>query len=442
MSATDPNPAGARYWLDQAGTAASRPSAFPVHRVRADFPALSRIVNGRPLIWLDSAATAHKPRQVIDAVSEFYAHHNSNVHRGAHTLAREATTLLESARSRIAGFIGAARPEEIVFVRGATEGINLVAQTWGRTRVGAGDEIVLTTLEHHANIVPWQMLCAEKGARLRIVPLHDDGTVDLAAYDALLGPRTRIVAVAHVSNVLGTVLPVRAMADAAHAHGAVVLVDGAQAVPHLRVKVGELGADFYVLSGHKLFGPTGIGVLYGRSELLEEMPPWQGGGSMITSVSFEHTQYAPPPQKFEAGTGHIAGAVGLGAAVDYLESIGLDAAHAHETALVAYARHRLADDVPGLRLLGPSNGVGVTAFTIDGTAPAQIAKTLDAAGIAVRAGHHCAQPVLRRYGLTAAVRPSFAFYNTHDEIDQLVRELSPGQGGRVATLKHFPEGRP
>ena len=432
----------ARYWLDRAGAVAPRPSAFPVDAVRADFPALSRSVDGRPLVWLDSAATAHKPRQVIDAVRDFYAHHNSNVHRGAHTLAREATTLMESARGRIARFIGAGRPEEIVFVRGATEGINLVAQTWGRSRLAAGDEIVLTTLEHHANIVPWQMLCAEKGARLRVVPLHDDGTVDLAAYQALLGPRTRIVALAHVSNVLGTVLPVRAMADAAHAHGAVVLVDGAQAVPHLRVDVGELGADFYVLSGHKLFGPTGIGVLYGRSELLEEMPPWQGGGSMITSVAFEHTQYAPPPQKFEAGTGHIAGAIGLGAAVDYLESIGLDAAHAHETALVAYARHRLADDVPGLHLLGPSNGVGVTAFTIDGTDPAHIAETLEAAGIAVRAGHHCAQPVLRRYGLTAAVRPSFAFYNTHDEIDHLVRELSPGRGGRAATPGRSREGRP
>ncbi|MFJ5307094.1 SufS family cysteine desulfurase [Streptomyces sp. NPDC088350] len=413
----------ARYWLDQADTVAARPPVFPVDAVRADFPALSRTVHGRPLVWLDSAATAHKPRQVIDAVSEFYARHNSNVHRGAHTLARAATELMESARSRIARFVGAGRPEEIVFVRGATEGINLVAQTWGRTRVRAGDEIVLTTLEHHANIVPWQMLCAEKGARLRIAPLHDDGTLDLPAYQALLGPRTRIVALAHVSNVLGTVLPVRAMADAAHAHGAVVLVDGAQAVPHLRVDVRELGADFYVLSGHKLCGPTGIGVLYGRSELLEEMPPWQGGGSMIRSVSFEHTQYAPPPQKFEAGTGPIAGAIGLGAAVDHLETIGLDAAHAHEAALVAYARQRLAEDVPGLRLLGPSTGVGVAAFTIAGTDPAHIAEALDTAGIAVRAGHHCAQPALRRYGLSAAVRPSFAFYNTHQEIDRLVREL-------------------
>ena len=432
----------ARYWLEQAGAVASRPAVFPVDAVRADFPALSRTVHGRPLVWLDSAATAHKPRQVIDAVRDFYARHNSNVHRGAHTLAREATGLMEGARSRIARFVGAGRAEEIVFVRGATEGINLVAQTCGRTRVGAGDEIVLTTLEHHANIVPWQMLCAEKGARLRVAPLLDDGTVDLPAYHALLGPRTRIVALAHVSNVLGTVLPVRAMADAAHAHGAVVLVDGAQAVPHLRVDVGELGADFYVLSGHKLFGPTGIGVLYGRSALLEEMPPWQGGGSMITSVSFEHTQYAPPPQKFEAGTGHIAGAVGLGAAVDYLESIGLDAAHAHETALVAYARQRLGDDVPGLHLLGPSHGVGVTAFTIDGTDPARIAEKLDSAGIAVRAGHHCAQPVLRHYGLTGAVRPSFAFYNTHQEVDRLVRELAPTQGRRSTPFRHLAEGRP
>ncbi|GAQ51357.1 SufS family cysteine desulfurase [Streptomyces acidiscabies] len=413
--------AAARYWLEQT---ASAPPAFPVAAVRADFPALSRTVRGRPLVWLDSAATAHKPHQVIEAVRVFYARHNSNVHRGAHTLAREATTLLEEARARIASFVGAPRAEEIVFVRGATEGINLVAQTCGRIRVQAGDEIVLTTLEHHANIVPWQMLCAQKGARLRVAPLHDDGTVDLTAYRALLGPRTRIVALAHVSNVLGTVLPVRAMADAAHAHGAVVVVDGAQAVPHLRVDVTALGADFYTLSGHKLFGPTGIGVLYGRTELLEEMPPWQGGGSMITSVSFEHTQYAAPPQKFEAGTGHIAGAVGLGAAVDYVQSVGLDAAHAYEAALVAYARRQLAAEVPGLRLLGPADGVGVTAFTIDGTDPARIADALDDAGIAVRAGHHCAQPVLRRYGLNAAVRPSFAFYNTREEVDLLVRELA------------------
>ncbi|MGX9884285.1 SufS family cysteine desulfurase [Streptomyces sp. NPDC002276] len=392
--------------------------------VRADFPALSRTVHGRPLVWLDSAATAHKPRQVIDAVREFYTHHNSNVHRGAHTLAREATDLLENSRARMAGFLGTPQAREIVFVRGATEGINLVAQTWGRQQLRHGDEIVLTTLEHHANIVPWQLLAARNGARLRVVPLHDDGTVDLPAYHSLLGPRTRIVSLAHVSNVLGTILPVRAMADAAHAHGATVLVDGAQAVPHLRVDVRELGCDFYVMSGHKLFGPTGIGVLYGRSELLEEMPPWQGGISMITSVTFEHTQYAPPPQKFEAGTGHIAGAVGLAAAVDYLESIGPDAAHAHEADLLAYARRRLADDVPQLRLLGPPDGVGVTAFTLPGTDPAHIAETLDHVGIAVRAGHDCAQPTLHRYGLTAAVRPSFAFYNTRAEVDLLVAELT------------------
>ncbi|WP_416968170.1 SufS family cysteine desulfurase [Streptomyces sp. 4F14] len=414
---TRPPTAPTRYWLE-------RPARFfPVDAVRADFPALAQTVHGRRLVWLDSAATAHKPRQVIDAVRDFYARHNSNVHRGAHTLAREATELLESARARIGAFVGAARAEEIVFVRGATEGINLVAQTCGRTRVGPGDEIVLTTLEHHANIVPWQMLCAERGARLRVVPLHDDGTVDLAAYLGLLGPRTRIVALAHTSNVLGTVLPVRAMADAAHAHGAVVVVDGAQAVPHLRVDVTALGADFYTFSGHKLCGPTGIGVLYGRTELLEELPPWQGGGSMIASVTFEHTRYAPPPQKFEAGTEHIAGAVGLGAAVDYLECIGLDAAHGHEKALVAYARRRLTDDVPGLRLLGPGDGVGVCTFVIGATDPARVADALDTAGIAVRAGHHCAQPVLRRYGLTAAVRASFAFYNTHDEVDLLVQAL-------------------
>lgn len=406
----------ARYWLPAE-------AHFPVDRVRRDFPALKRRVNGRPLVWLDNGATTHKPACVIDAVRDYYARYNSNVHRGAHALAREATEAYEEARRSVQRFLGAGSPDEIVFVRGATEAINLVAQTHGRASLRAGDEIVLLGYEHHANIVPWQQLRDERGCVLRVAPLDDSGAVPLEGYADLLGPRTKLVALGHVSNVLGTVAPIAAMAGLAHRHGALVLVDGAQAVPHLRVDVRELGADFYVFSGHKLFAPTGIGALYARRELLERMPPWQGGGSMIKDVTFERTVYAGPPQKFEAGTGHIAGAVGLRAALDYLTAIGFPAALAYEEGLYGYAERALAG-VPRLRRIGQApERVGALTFTLDGTDPQEVARHLDREGIAVRAGHHCAQPALRRYGLEAALRASLAFYNTRADIDALVTAL-------------------
>ncbi|HLZ62281.1 MAG TPA: cysteine desulfurase [Ktedonosporobacter sp.] len=396
---------------------------FEVQRVRQDFPLLQRKMNGKPLVWLDNAATSQKPYRVIEALGRFYSHDNSNVHRGAHTLANHATALYEAARAKVRHFIGAKQVSEIVFVRGATEGINLVAQTCGRTSVGAGDEILLTTLEHHSNIVPWQLLCQEKGARLRIVPLDDRGEVMLDEFEKLVGERTRLVAIAHVSNVLGTVLPVKRMTRLAHRYGARVLVDGAQAVPHFPVNVQDLDVDFYVFSGHKVFGPTGIGVLYGKQELLEEMPPWQGGGSMIEHVTFEKTTYSQTPYKFEAGTGHIAGAIGLGEAFDYLESIGFEAASRYEEELMAYAQHSL-EAIPGLRLIGTAPGkVGVLSFVLEGKRSEEVGAFLDHEGIALRTGHHCAQPALSRFGLTNVVRPSLAFYNTLEEVDKLIAAL-------------------
>jgi SufS family cysteine desulfurase len=395
-------------------------SDFDVESIRRDFPILQKEVHGKPLVWLDNAATTQKPRAVIDALCHFYEHDNSNIHRAAHTLAARATDAYEHARDVVARFLGAATPREIVFTRGTTEAINLVAQSYGGSTIGRGDEIVLTTLEHHANIVPWQMLADEKGAALRVVPITDRGDILLDDYARLLGPRTRIVALAHVSNTLGTILPVEVMTRMARAVGATVLIDGAQAVAHLPVNVQALDCDFYVMSAHKLFGPTGGGALYGRLPVLERMPPWQGGGNMIDTVTFNKTTYAPVPAKFEAGTSVLAGAVGLGAAIEYLERIGFVQAAAHEESLLHYAMTRLAA-VPGVRLFGTvPHKASVLSFIIDGISNETIGKALDEEGIAVRVGHHCAQPTMARYGVKGMVRPSLALYNTHAEIDLLL----------------------
>jgi cysteine desulfurase/selenocysteine lyase len=381
-------------------------------------------------VWLDNAATTQKPKAVIDRLTYYYEHENSNVPRGAHTLAARATDAFEAARDKVRGLLNAPSPKEIVWVRGATEGINLVAQTWGRRNVGAGDEIVITWLEHHANIVPWQLLCAEKGARLRVAPVDDHGQVKLEEYERLLGPRTRIVAIPHVSNALGTVVPVREMIEIAHRHGAVVLVDGAQAVSHMPVDVQAIDCDFYVLSGHKVFAPTGIGALFGKASVLEHMPPWQGGGNMIQDVTFEKTSYQPPPNRFEAGTGSIGDAVGLGAAVDYVSSIGLDVIQRYEHQLRLYAEERLLR-IPGLRLIGTApDKAGVMSFILDGVRSEDIGAALDQEGIAVRSGHHCAQPILRRFGLESTVRASLAPYNTCEDVDALVAALERLHAGR------------
>lgn len=397
--------------------------AFDVEAIRRDFPILQRQVHGKPLIWLDNAATTQKPKCVMDKLVEYYENDNSNVHRGAHYLAMVATDAYEEARKKVQGFIGSASADEIVFVRGTTEAINLVAQTFGRSRVSAGDEIIVSQLEHHANIVPWQFLCQEKGATLRVIPISDDGEVSLDEFAKLLNSRTRLVAISHVSNVLGTVVPISQITAMAHARGVPVLVDGAQGVPHLPVNVQEMDCDFYTFSGHKLFGPTGVGVLYGKKELLNEMPPWQGGGMMIENVTFAKTTFSKPPAKFEAGTGNIADAVGLGAAIDYLDGIDLRAAEKYERELMSYATSALSA-IPGLRQFGTMpDKVGALAFVIPGIAPEDIGVFLDKEGIAVRAGHHCAQPTMARYGLSSMVRPSIAFYNTKAEIDALAEAV-------------------
>jgi len=407
---------------------AKRP--FDARMIRRDFPILQEQVHGRPLIWLDSAATTQKPNAVIDRLASFYRHENSNVHRAAHTLAARATDAYEGAREKVRRFLNASSTREIVFVRGATEGINLVAKSWGQRYVGKGDEVVITWLEHHANIVPWQQLCAEKGACLRVVPVDDSGQVILEQYEKLLGPRTRIVAFTHVSNALGTVTPAREMVEMAHRHGALALVDGAQSVPHMREDVQALDCDFFVFSGHKVFGPTGIGVLYGKSAILDNTPPWQGGGNMIADVTFEKTLYQPAPQRFEAGTGNIADAAGLGAALDYLSEIGIDNVARHEHELLTYATAGLRT-VPGLRIIGnAAEKAGVISFVIDEVRSEDVGVALDQEGIAVRAGHHCAQPILRRFGLESTVRPSLALYNTTDDIDALVAALLRMQAGR------------
>jgi cysteine desulfurase/selenocysteine lyase len=407
--------------------------AFDVTAVRADFPILSERVNGHELVWLDNAATTQKPQSVIDRLAHFYEHENSNVHRAAHELAARSTDAYEGARNKVARFLGAASPDEIVFVRGATEAINLVAQSWGGQNVGAGDEIVVSHLEHHANIVPWFQLCEEKGAVLRVIPVDDSGQIILEEYTKLLNDRTRIVSVAHVSNALGTVVPVEKVVEAAHAAGACVLVDGAQSVAHLRVDMRSLDPDFYVFSGHKIFGPTGVGILYGKPEVLDSMPPWQGGGNMIKDVTFERVSYQQAPLRFEAGTGTIADAVGLGAALDYLERLGLENVARYEHDLLVYAT-RAMEAVPGLRMIGCApDKASVLSFVLEGYRPEEVGSALNKKGIAVRAGHHCAQPILRRFGLEATVRASLALYNNHEDVDRLVatlHQLATGAGGR------------
>ena len=398
--------------------------ALDVERIRKDFPILHQEVHGRPLVYLDSAATSQKPQVVLDALADYYGRDNANVHRGVHQLSERATEAYEGARTRIQRFLNAAHSREIVFVRGTTEGINLVAHTYGRRTVGPGDEVVITALEHHSNIVPWQMLCEEKGAALRVVPIDDAGEVDVEAYERLLGERTRLVAVAHVSNALGTIVPVKRMIEAAHRRGIAVLVDGAQAAPHLRVDVQDLDCDFYTFSGHKTYGPTGIGVLYGKTDLLEAMPPFQGGGDMIKSVSFEKTVYNDLPYKFEAGTPDIAGAIGLGAALEYLEGLGLDRVAAHEHALLVHGTERLSS-LPGLRLVGTAREkASILSFLVDGVHAHDVGSILDREGIAVRTGHHCAMPVMTRFGIAATTRASLGAYNTREDIDALVEGLA------------------
>jgi cysteine desulfurase / selenocysteine lyase len=406
--------------------------AFDAHAIKRDFPILHQQVHGKPLIWLDNAATTQKPQAVIDRLSLYYENENSNIHRGAHALAARSTDAYEAARGKVRRFLGAGSPNDIVFTRGATEAINLVAQAWGRRNVRQGDEVVITWLEHHANIVPWQMLCADTGAILRVAPVDDSGQVLLDEYTKLLSPKTRIVALPHVSNALGTITPAQEMVAIAHRHGAVVLVDGAQAVSHMPVNVQALDADLYVFSGHKVFGPTGIGVLYGKPEVLAAMPPWQGGGNMITDVTFEKTTYQMPPGRFEAGTGSIADAVGLGAAIDYVERIGMGNIAAYEHELLGYATQGLLS-VPGLKIIGTAKEkAAVISFVLDECRAEDVGTALDRKGIAVRAGHHCAQPILRRFGVEATVRPSLALYNTTEDIDALVAALH-----RIQTQKTY-----
>jgi cysteine desulfurase/selenocysteine lyase len=394
-----------------------------VARVRRDFPILERSVNGHPLVYLDSAASAQRPLPVLRAVEHYETHTHANVHRGVHALSQAATEAYEGARERVRRFINAQSTHEIIFVRGTTEGINLVAQSYARPRLGPGDEILITGLEHHANIVPWQMVRDQTGCTLKVAPINRRGEVELESFLSLLSPHTRIVAIAHVSNALGTILPVKRMIDAAHAQGAVVLVDGAQAIPHSSVDVRALGCDFYAFSGHKLYGPTGIGVLYGREDLLAAMPPWQGGGDMIRTVSFEKTTYNELPWKFEAGTPHISGAVGLAAAMDYVESLGLEAIAAHEQRLLEHATREL-QRIPGIEIIGTApHKAAVLSFTLQGVHPHDLGTILDAEGIAVRTGHHCAMPVMTFFDIPATARASFGCYNTEAEVASLVAAL-------------------
>ncbi len=394
--------------------------AFDVEKIRRDFPILRQTINGNPLVYLDNAASSQKPLQVIDAIRDLYMSDYANIHRGVHELSQRATQRYEDSRAKIQRFINAEDSRQIIFVRGTTEGINLVAQTWGRRNVPRGGEIIISALEHHSNIVPWQLLAEEKGAVLRVAPINDEGELLLDEFEKLLNPRTQLVAVGHVSNALGTINPIARITEMAHAHGALVLVDGAQAVPHKRVDVQALGCDFYTFSGHKMYGPTGIGVLYGRRELLEQMPPYQGGGDMISSVTFERTTYNTIPWKFEAGTPNIEGTIGLGAAIDYLEDLGLDNIEAYENGLLQYGTAKLSE-IPGLRLIGTAHEkAAVLSFVLEGIHPHDVGTILDSYGIAVRTGHHCAQPLMDRFGVPATTRASLAFYNTREEIDSLV----------------------
>ena len=397
--------------------------ALDVERIRRDFPALRQQVRGKPLVYLDNAATAHKPQVVLETIQRYYAQEYSNVHRGVHWLSERATEAYEAAREKVRAFINAPDRREVVFVRGTTEAINLVAASYGGSVLKPGDEVLITEMEHHSNIVPWQLVCERTGARLRVAPMDDDGALIVEEFERLCTERTRIVAVTQLSNALGTVNPVARLVEIAHAHGAKVLVDGAQAAPHMPVDVQALGCDFYAFSGHKLYGPTGIGVLWARRELLEAMPPYQGGGEMIRQVTFEGSTWAPPPAKFEAGTPHIVGAIGLGAAIDYVRGVGLEAIARHERELLAYADEALAE-VPGLRVIGRARErAGLVSFVFDDIHPHDVGTILDHEGVAVRAGHHCAMPVMQRYGVPATARASFALYNTREDIDALVAAL-------------------
>ncbi|MFO1021984.1 MAG: cysteine desulfurase [Planctomycetales bacterium] len=417
-----------------------RPLDLP--SIRRDFPILNQKVHGKPLVWLDNAATTQKPYCVIDAISNFYSHDNSNIHRAAHTLAARATDAYESAREKVQKFVGASAVEEILFVRGTTEGINLIANTYGRKFLQPGDEIILSTLEHHANIVPWQMVAKQTGAHIRVIPVTDRGEIMLEEYQSLLGPRTKLVALTHASNSLGTVLPIGEMTQLAKRYNARVLIDGAQTVAHAPVNVQDIGCDFFVFSGHKIFGPTGIGAVYVKRELQEIMPPWQGGGNMIKNVTFEETTYSDPPAKFEAGTPNIADAVGLGAALDYVSNLGLPNIAKYEHDLLAYATAKL-EPIPGLRLIGTApHKIGVLSFVLQNRRTEEVGKLLDLEGIAVRAGHHCSQPSLRRFGLETTVRPSLAFYNTFDEIDHLADSIRRIQGSVARPSTSIPSGFP
>lgn len=403
--------------------AAGNASAFDVNRVRDDFPVLHQQVYGKPLVYLDNAATTQKPRAVIDAVRQYYERDNANVHRGVHALSERATAGYEAARGKIRALLNAASAREIVFVRGATEGINLVASSWGTANINAGDEVLITGMEHHSDIVPWQMLCERAGAVLKVLPINDAGELRMDELDDLLSEHTKLVGVVHLSNALGTINPIETIIEKAHAAGAKVLVDGAQAVAHLSVDVQRIDCDFYVTSAHKMYGPTGIGVLYAKEALLETMPPYQGGGDMIAMVTFEHTEYNELPFRFEAGTPNIAGAIGFGAAVDYLQSLGVEHIAAHEQAVLAYATGK-AREVDGLRLIGTAaDKATVLSFTLEGVHPHDLGTILDREGVAIRAGHHCAMPVMQYFGVPATARASFAAYNTFDEVDALFAAL-------------------
>jgi cysteine desulfurase/selenocysteine lyase len=402
--------------------AAVRPD-FDVQKVRADFPILARKIHDKPLVYLDNAATTQKPQAVVDALIYYYTAQNSNIHRGVHTLSEEATESYEQSRATVQRFLNAADTREIIFVRGATEGINLVAQTWGRVNIRSGDEIVISAMEHHSNIVPWQILCEQQGANLRVAPVNDAGELLLDEFEKLLGPKTKLVAMSHVSNALGTVNPVRKIVEAARCVNARVLMDGAQAVPHMPVDVRAIDCDFYAFSGHKIYAPTGIGILYGKAELLEAMPPYQGGGDMISSVTFEKTLYNRLPYKFEAGTPHVSGAIGLGAALDYVNSVGLDRVAQHEKQVLAYGTRRLLE-IPGLRLVGTAKEKeGILSFVLEGIHPHDVGTILDQEGIAIRTGHHCAQPLMERFGVPATARASLGLYNTVEEMDALARGI-------------------
>ncbi|MDA0734256.1 MAG: cysteine desulfurase [Chloroflexi bacterium] len=396
---------------------------FDVARIREDFPLLKQTVNGKSLVYLDNAATSQKPQSMIDALVRYYTTENSNVHRGVHTLSQLATDDYEAARTKVRKFINAAEDHELIYVRGTTEGINLVAQTFGRQNIGQGDEIIISTMEHHSNIVPWQILCEEKGAQLKVVPINDSGELLIDEYEKLLSPRTKLVSIVHQSNALGTINPMEAIIEMAHSRGVPVLVDGAQSIPHMTIDVQKMGCDFFVFSGHKLFGPTGIGILYGKAEYLNAMPPYQAGGEMIRSVSFEKTTYNVLPHKFEAGTPNIAGAIGLGAAIDYLNDLGMERINTYEKELLDYGTDCLSR-IEGLKIIGTAKEKGgILSFVLGDIHPHDIGTILDTQGIAIRTGHHCAQPVMQRFGIPATARASLAFYNTKAEIDSLVEGI-------------------